>query len=135
MKKIFTVGVFDLMHLGHIILFKRAKNYGDYLIVAVQKNVLKYKPNAQIVYNNRQRKDMVAAVKYVDEVISYNDVDEIIKKIDFDIFIKGSDQNHDGFKRAVEYCKQKGKKVIVLSRTKGISSTKLRDLIKTDLIR
>ena len=133
MKKIFTVGVFDFLHLGHILLFKRAKRYGDYLIVAVQKDVFKYKPNAKVVYNIRQRKDMVASVKYVDEVVTYSDVDKIIKKIDFDIFVKGLDQNHDGFKRATEYCRKTGKEIITLSRTKGVSSTKLRNLISKDL--
>ena len=132
MKKIVTFGVFDMLHIGHIQLFKRAKALGDYLIVAVQDSdcVLKYKPDTQIVYTTEERAFMVGAVKYVDEVVVYRDVDKDIKKIDFDVFAKGPDQVHAGFQRAVAWCEQEGKEVIVLPRTEGISSTMLREYKK-----
>ena len=75
-----------------------------------------------------ERLIMVSSVKYVDEVVIYNDVDIDIQKVDFDIFVKGPDQNHDGFKRAEEWCRKNGKEVIVLPRTEGISSSMLRDI-------
>lgn len=132
MTKIFTVGVFDFFHLGHLRLFKRAKKQGDYLIVAIQRNVNKYKPNTKVLYSFKQRLEMVSSIKFVDEVIAYNDVDKIIKKIDFNVFVKGPDQNHNGFKKAVKYCKLNNKKVVTLSRTMGISSTKLKALIESE---
>ena len=133
MKKVLTFGVYDMMHFGHIMLFKRAKELNgniNKLIVAVQdsKQILKYKPDTKMVNTLEERLIMVSSVKYVDEVVIYNDVDIDIQKVDFDIFVKGPDQNHDGFKRAEEWCRKNGKEVIVLPRTEGISSSMLRDI-------
>lgn len=130
MIKVFTVGVFDIFHIGHLNLIKRASLCGDYLIVAVQRNVLKYKPKANVLYSLKERKEIISSLKYVNEVIDYEDVDEIIAKVDFDVFVKGPDQNHKGFMRAIEYCKKNNKKIVVLSRTNGISSTRLREFIR-----
>ena len=69
---------------------------------------------------------MVGSIRYVDEVISYKDVDIDIQKVDFDIFAKGPDQNHEGFKRAIEWCKSNGKKVVEIPRTEGISTTSIK---------
>ncbi len=128
MKRILTFGVYDLMHIGHVILFKRAKDLGDYLIVAVQdgEQIQKYKPNAQMVYSTEERLFMVSSIRYVDEVVIYKDVDVDIQKIDFDVFAKGPDQNHHGFKKAEEWCLKNGKTVVTLPRTEGISSSMLR---------
>ncbi len=130
MKKVITFGVFDLLHKGHVILFEKAKKCGDYLIVAVQDNesVLKYKPEANLYYTCEERKYMVQSIKFVDEVVVYKDVDKDIKNIDFDVFFKGEDQNHAGFKRAEEWCRENGKEVVIGSRTQGISSTMLRGI-------
>lgn len=130
MKKIVTFGVFDLLHIGHVLLFKRAKELTPdaQLIVAVQDSdyILKYKPDTVIVNDTETRMFMVSSIKYVDKVITYKDVDKDIQQIDFDIFAKGPDQNHDGFKRAVQWCKDNGKEVVVIPRTEGISSSLLR---------
>lgn len=118
-----------MLHIGHILLFKKAKELGDRLIVAVQDGdfILKYKPGTQMIYTTEERLYMVSTIKYVDEVIIYKDVDNDIQMVDFDIFAKGPDQNHVGFQRAVEWCKSKGKDVVVIPRTEGISSTLLRE--------
>lgn len=57
MKKVFTVGVYDLLHIGHINLFKKARELGDELTVAVQTDecILKYKPEAKMVNNTNER--------------------------------------------------------------------------------
>lgn len=135
MKKVFTVGVFDLLHIGHINLFKNARALGDELIVAVQSDecILKYKPEAQMVNTTEERLFMVSSIRYVDHVITYDDVDEIIKQVDFDIFAKGPDQSHAGFQRAVEWCKTHGKEVVVVPRTENISSTMLREVEKNHI--
>lgn len=132
MKKVLTVGVYDMLHIGHILLFKRAKELGDYLIVAVQADevILKYKPEAKMVYTTEERMFMVSALKYVDEVIVYSDVDKDIQNVDFDVFAKGPDQIHAGFQRAVDWCEKNGKEVVVIPRTEGISSTMLREYSK-----
>ena len=96
MIKVLTVGVYDYFHLGHLRLFENAKELGDYLIVAVQDEdfILKTKPNAKILYTTEQRKELVGALRVVDEVVGYTDVDAIVKMIDFDVFAIGEDQNH-----------------------------------------
>lgn len=137
MKKILTVGVYDMLHIGHILLFKHAKElFPDeecQLIVAVQDGecILKYKPDTKMVYTTEERMFMVSAVRWVDNVITYRDVDVDIQNIDFDVFAKGPDQSHSGFLRAVEWCKANGKEVVVIPRTEGISSTLLREYSKT----
>lgn len=135
MKKILTVGVYDMLHIGHILLFKHAKEIckDSQLIVAVQDGdlILKYKPGTKMVYTTEERLFMVSSIRYVDEVCVYKDVDIDIQKIDFDIFAKGPDQNHEGFQRAVKWCEAHGKEVVVIPRTEGISSTLLREYSKS----
>ena len=128
MIKVLTVGVYDYFHLGHLLLFENAKELGDYLIVAVQDEdfILKTKPNAKILYTTEQRKELVGALRVVDEVVGYTDVDAIVKMIDFDVFAIGEDQNHEGFQKAVEWCKEKGKKIVRMRRTPGISSSDIK---------
>ena len=132
MKKVLTVGVYDLLHVGHVELFRKAKALGDYLIVAVQDSevVALYKPESQTVLSTEERCYMVRAIRYVDEVVVYRDVKDIVREVDFDIFAKGPDQRHEGFQKAVEWCQAQGREVVVLPRTEGVSSTDLKETIK-----
>lgn len=129
--KVLTVGVYDLLHKGHIDLFRRAKGLGDYLVVAVQDSdfILKYKPEAKILNSTEDRVFMIKSIRYVDEVVVYTDVDKIVKKIDFDLLVTGPDQIHDGFKKAIQWSECNGKDHIVLSRTDGVSSSELKEKI------
>ena len=125
-----------MLHIGHFLLFKRIKdlfpNEDCHLIVAVQDSdfILKYKPNTEMIYNTEERLFMVGSLRFVDEVVLYRDVDIDIKEMDFDVFVKGPDQCHDGFNRAVQWCENTGKQVITLPRTEGISSSLLRNYCK-----
>ena len=136
MKTLLTFGVYDMLHIGHILLFKHAKElFPDEecrLIVAVQEGdyILKYKPQAKMVYSTEERMFMVSSVRWVDEVVTYKDVDIDIQNIKFDVFAKGPDQNHAGFQRAVKWCEDNGRQVIIIPRTEGISSTMLREYSK-----
>lgn len=127
-RKVITVGVYDLLHKGHVELYRRAKGLGDYLIVAAQDSefILKYKPNAVVMNSTEDRKYMIKSIRYVDEVITYTDVDKIVQEIDFDVFVTGPDQTHAGFQHAIEWCEKHGKEHIVLGRTDGISSSELK---------
>lgn len=129
-----TFGVYDMLHIGHILLFKHAKEYGDKLVVAVQDSevVKKYKPSANLVYSTEERLLMVESIKWVDSAIVYSDVDVDIQNIDFDVFVKGPDQIHAGFQKAVQWYQEHGKKVIEIPRTEGISSTYLRNYSKSN---
>ena len=133
MKKVLTVGVYDLLHIGHVNLFRRARNLGDSLTVAVQRSevVLKDKPDVKLVCSTEERMYMVKSIRYVDEVIEYEGVDEIVKTTDFDVFVTGPDQTHAGFQAAIAWCKANGKETVVLPRTEGISSSWLKEQIKT----
>ena len=133
MKRVLTVGVYDLLHIGHVELFRKAKALGDYLIVAVQDSevILKYKPEAKMIYSTEERMYMVKAIRYVDDVVVYRGVDDIVKVVDFDVFVTGPDQSHDGFRRAMAWCQKNGKQTIVLPRTEGISSSWLKEQIKS----
>lgn len=69
MRKVITYGTFDITHYGHINLLRRAKALGDYLIVAVSTDEFNRIKNKQSYYSFEQRKYMVEAIRYVDEVI------------------------------------------------------------------
>lgn len=131
MKNVLTVGVFDLLHFGHFELFRRCKELAGEegaLVVAVQKDdvVAKYKPQAKLVYDWETRVKMIQALRYVDRVVPYTDIDVSIKDIDFDIWAIGGDQTHAGFLRAAKWAESRGKRVVRLSRTEGISSSQIR---------
>lgn len=127
-RKVLTVGVYDLLHKGHIELYRRAKGLGDYLIVAAQDGdyILKYKPDAKVLNSTEDRIYMIKSIRYVDEVIVYTDVDKIVQEVDFDILVTGPDQCHDGFQRAIQWCESHGRQHIVLGRTDGVSSSELK---------
>lgn len=133
MKTVLTVGVYDLLHIGHIELFRKSRALGDRLVVAVQDSeyVKPFKPEANLVYSTEERCYMVKAIRYVDDVVVYTSADKIVHEVDFDIFAKGPDQNHEAFQKAEAYCRENGKQVVVLPRTKGISSSELKTLIKS----
>lgn len=128
-KKVLTVGVYDLLHKGHVELFRKAKALGDYLVVAVQDSdyVLRFKPQARLMMTTEDRMYMVAAVRYVDKVVSYTAVDDIVLQVDFDILALGPDQVHEGFQRAIHWCEGHGKQVVIIPRTEGVSSSQIKN--------
>lgn len=134
MKKILTIGVYDLLHIGHIELFRKAKSLGDFLIVAVQNSeyVAKYKPNTNLFYSTEERVYIVSAIKYVDKVVVYTSADEIVKAVDFDILAVGPDQTNSAFVKAKQWCAENGKQVVMLPRTEGISSSQIRSILNSD---
>lgn len=134
-RKVLTVGVYDLLHKGHVELYRRAKGLGDYLIVAAQDSdfILKYKPTAKVLNSTEDRKYMIKSIRYVDEVITYTDVDKIVQEVEFDVFVTGPDQCHQGFQRAIQWCEEHGREHIVLGRTDGVSSSELKAKISAKI--
>ncbi len=129
MKKILTFGVYDYFHIGHLRLFKQCKEHADYLIVAVQNGdyILKYKPDAKVLYSTEERVEILEALKIVDEVCVYNSVDpETLEKIDFDILALGEDHIGGRFTIVEDWCRKKGKEVVRLKRTPGICSSAIK---------
>lgn len=124
MKKVITYGTFDLLHTGHINLLRRAKEYGDYLIVAISSDAFNEMKHKTAYYNFEQRKVILEAIRYVDKVIPENTweqkVDDI-QKYDIDVFVMGDDWKGK-FDYLSEYCE-----VVYLPRTVGISTTKIKN--------
>lgn len=133
LKRILTFGVFDYFHLGHLRLFKQCKNYGDYLIVAVQKGeyILKYKPEVKILYSTEERLEILKELRVVDELIVYDTVSiSTLKKINFDILALGEDHRGGRFDEVEQWCNENNKKVVRLKRTSGISSSLLKEKLE-----
>lgn len=132
MSKILTFGVYDYFHIGHLRLFEQAKKYADYLIVAVQDGdyILKFKPDAQILYSTEERVEILKALRVVDEVIVYHTVSpETLKKIDFDILALGEDHKKGRFDDVEEWCKENGKSIVRLKRTPRICSSDIKKVL------
>lgn len=128
--KILTFGVYDYFHLGHLRLFKQCRKFADYLIVAVQDGeyILKYKPNARIMYSTEERVEMIEALRTVDEVIVYDSVcSKTLEKIDFDILALGEDHRGGRFEEVEKWCNEHGKRVIRMKRTPGICSSMIKE--------
>jgi D-beta-D-heptose 7-phosphate kinase/D-beta-D-heptose 1-phosphate adenosyltransferase len=93
--KIFTNGCFDLLHIGHIELLKYSKSLGDYLVVGINSDnsIKKLKGQNRPVNNEYTRKLILESIKYVDEVIIFDEQTplELIKKIQPQLIIKGGD--------------------------------------------
>lgn len=129
MNKILTFGVYDYFHLGHLRLFKQCKEYADFLIVAVQDGnyILKYKPDAKVLYSTDERIEMLEALRIVDKVITYEQVSvDTIEKIEFDILALGEDHRGGRFDEVENWCNEHGKKFVRLKRTPGICSSKIK---------
>jgi glycerol-3-phosphate cytidylyltransferase len=120
-----VVGVFDLLHRGHLIFLRAARQRCDVLIVGLQLNPLAYKP-VEIHNSYRQRFRRLALLQAIDRIVPYRDVDHLVQQLHFDCLFLGEDQQHPGFCRAVEHCRSRGIPVDRLPRTPGISSTALR---------
>lgn len=132
-KRVLTVGVYDYFHYGHVRLFEQARAVTPeaHLIVAVQESdyIRKFKPEANIFYSTDIRTKLVAALRCVDEVVTYTEVNRIVRELEFDIFAVGADQNHAGFAEAIAYCESHGIRVARLQRTPNISSTMIKETL------
>jgi len=136
MSRILTFGVFDYFHLGHLRLFKQAKQYADELIVAVQNGefITKFKPDAKVLYSTEERVEIIEALKIVDEVVIYDTVGiDVLKKIDFDILALGEDHIGTRFEIIADWCNRNGKKVVRLKRTSGITSSDIKNEVTEKL--
>lgn len=125
MRKVITYGTFDLLHYGHINLLRRARELGDYLIVALSTDEFnRESKHKQCYFDYEKRKQLLESVRYVDMVIpeeSWEQKVEDVKKYDIDTFVIGDDWlgKFDFLKK---YCN-----VIYLPRTPDISTTQIKE--------
>lgn len=129
MKRVITYGTFDLFHIGHLNLLKRAKALGDYLIVAVSSDEFNLQKGKVCKIKDTDRMQIVEAIKYVDQVIpetSWDQKIEDVKKYDVDVFVMGDDWKGK-FDFLKDYCE-----VVYLPRKEGISSTQLKEELRNN---
>ncbi len=124
MKKIITYGTFDLLHYGHINLLRRAKEMGDYLIVALSTDEFNWNSKQKKCYfSYEKRKQLLEAIRYVDLVIpeeSWEQKISDVKEFRVDTFVIGDDWKGK-FDFLKEYCE-----VVYLPRTPDISTTQIK---------
>lgn len=125
MKRVITYGTFDLLHYGHINLLRRAKELGDYLIVAVSTDEfnLNFK-NKKCYFTYEQRKMLVESIRYVDLVIpeiSWEQKRADVREYHVDTFVIGDD-----WKGKFDFLKEEGVNVFYLPRTPEISTTQIK---------
>ena len=129
----YTTGVFDMFHIGHLNILKRAKQQCEYLIVGITTDKLCIsRKNKKPIICQDDRMAIVEAIRYVDKVVFQNDMDKIsaVKAHKADVVFVGSDWQ--GTPSWIEYEKQFAKEncsVVYLDHTDGISSTILRERI------
>ncbi len=129
----YTTGVFDLFHIGHLNILKRAKAHCEYLIVGVttDEEVMRIK-NRLPVISYKERMAIVESIKYVDLVVPENDTDKIKawESLKFDVIFKGSDWKGSQIWNEYEkFFASKRVKVVYFPYTEGTSSTKLRRVL------
>lgn len=124
MKKVITYGTFDLLHVGHINLLRRAKALGDYLIVVVSSDEFNADKGKKAYHSFEDRKKILEAIRYVDEVLPEytweQKIDDVVNN-NVDVFVMGDDWKGK-FDFLKDYCE-----VVYLPRTEGISTTKIKN--------
>lgn len=135
MKRVITYGTFDMLHYGHINLLRRAKERGDYLIVALSTDEFNWNSKQKKTYfSYEKRKQLLEAIRYVDLVIPENGWEQKVNDINLyqvDEFVMGDD-----WKGQFDYLADDTDcKVVYLERTPEISTTQIKkDLNDSDLV-
>ena len=130
MKRVITYGTFDLLHYGHINLLRRAKEQGDYLVVALSTDEFNWDEKQKKCYfSYEKRKQLLEAIRYVDLVIPEEAWDQKVSDIELyhiDKFVKGDDWagKFDFLQEETEA------EVIYLPRTPEISTTQIKNDLK-----
>ena len=127
MKRVITYGTYDLLHYGHINLLRRAKELGDYLIVALSTDEFNWEQKRKKCYfNYEQRKQLLESVRYVDLVIPENSWEQKIHDVQeyhIDTVVMGGDwKGSDKFDYLKDYCE-----LVFLDRTPGISTSQIKE--------
>ena len=131
----YTTGVYDMFHIGHLNIIKRAKEQCEYLIVGVTTDDLCFKRKKKCpIICETDRMEIVRAIRYVDEVVPQEDMDKLaaVKKYRADVVFVGSDwKGTDAWNQYEKEFAEVGCTVVYLDHTDGISSTILRDRLNT----
>ena len=127
----YTTGVFDMFHIGHLNILKRAKEMCEYLIVGVTTDALCYeRKNKYPIICENDRVEIVESIKYVDKVVLQKDMDKIKPVVEYsiDAVFVGSDwKGTESWNKYEKEFEKVGCRVVYLEHTEGISSTILRE--------
>ena len=130
MKRVITYGTFDLLHYGHINLLRRAKQYGDYLIVALSTDDFNWNQKKKKCYFSfDKRKALLEAIRYVDLVIPEESWDQKVtdvREYHIDTFVMGDD-----WKGEFDFLQDEGVDVVYLPRTPEVSTTQIKRDLKS----
>lgn len=131
MSRIITFGTFDVLHIGHIRLLKRAKSFGSHLIVGVSSDELNISKKGRApIYPLNSRLEILSSLRFVDDVFVEDSLElkaEYIRSTNADILVMGDDWQ-GRFDHLNEYCK-----VVYLPRTPSISTTEVIEIIKESM--
>lgn len=136
MKKIigYTTGVYDMFHIGHLNILEKAKEQCDYLIVGVSTDELvEHDKNKTPIIPYDERAKIVAAIKYVDEVVPQVDKNKFAawQQYKFDKMFVGDDwKGTEAWNNFEKQFAPVGVEIVYLPHTDGVSSTKLTGIIK-----
>lgn len=127
----YTTGVFDMFHIGHLNILRRAKEMCDYLIVGVSTDevTLSYK-NKKPIIPYEQRAAIVEAIKYVDEVVPQTTMDKTVflKQRHFDIMFHGDEwKGTELYNRYEKEFEKLNARIVYLKHTEGISSSIIKE--------
>lgn len=128
-KTVLTYGTFDLLHYGHLEILRRASLLGDKLIVGISTDEFNELKGKTSILSYQKRKELLESLDYVDKVIPEDNWDQKVTDIqqnNIDIFVMGNDWEGK-FDKLNEFCK-----VLYFPRTKGISTTKLKTILKEE---
>ncbi len=130
---VYTVGTWDLLHVGHLALLEYCSSLGDTVAVGVASDevVKLYKPDIPII-PLEQRIQMLLALRCVDVVLPYHELDYIAvcKEVKADIFVIGEDWGKKPHNQGVEnYLKAQGKQIVQVNYHPQTSSTKIKEKV------
>lgn len=133
MKIGFTCSAFDLLHAGHILMLEEAKSHCDYLIVGLQIDPSIDRPSKnKPIQSPEERLIQLGAVKYVDEIITYEtekDLLNILKVLRFDVRFLGEEYKNMRF-TGDKVCEKRGIQIYYNKRKHKFSTSELRDRVK-----
>ncbi len=131
---VYTVGTFDLLHVGHIALLEKCRTLGDMVAVGVASDsvVNSYKPNVPVIPLD-QRMEMIKALRCVDIVRPYYELEYVsaCEELDVDIFVVGEDWGSNPHNKNVEhYLRGQGKEIVQVYYNARTSSTRIKQNVR-----
>jgi cytidyltransferase-like protein len=133
---VYLPGVWDLLHVGHLNVIRRASLFGEYLIVGVcSDEIVKNTKGKYPAVNQQDRSSLLSGIKYIDEVYVYDNVDqtEQLEMLSPSVFAIGEDFGKQGMpqhQKALDFCLHNEILIKRIPRLRGISTSKIKSTIK-----